>query len=88
MLDIVNKHGAIGITPDHRLIPEATCKDVLDDIHDVWEWISKDLSNVLQKEYPDLQPDISRVFLSGCSAGGYCAMQLGLSFYKRGGDAR
>lgn len=80
-MDIALKHDAIIVNPDHRLIPEATAEDVLDDITDVWQWIGTKLDETVQQSYAGLHPDLSRVILSGESAGGYLAMQTGLSFF-------
>ncbi|KAL5536369.1 hypothetical protein ACEPAF_191 [Sanghuangporus sanghuang] len=88
ILDLMVKHSAIVVTADHRLIPEATCEDVLDDIHDVWDWVRNNLSQVVQMEYAGLQPDLSRILLAGSSAGGYCAFQLALSHYETGARAQ
>ena len=63
-------------------MPEATCEDILDDIHDVWDWTHANLSRVVHIEYAGLEPDLSRVLLAGSSAGGYCAFQLALSHYN------
>ncbi|KAI5120188.1 hypothetical protein M0805_002654 [Coniferiporia weirii] len=81
LLDVALKEGAIVVAPDHRLIPEATAEDVLDDIHDFWGWVGSDFGAVVQKAY-GVQPNLDRVLLTGESAGGYLALQTGLSFYK------
>ncbi|THH05700.1 hypothetical protein EW145_g4606 [Phellinidium pouzarii] len=82
VLDIALKQNAIIVVADHRLLPEATTEEILDDIHDFWKWLGDDLSAVVQNEHVGLQPDLSRVLLVGESAGGYLALQTALSFYK------
>lgn len=83
ILDLALKQDAIILNPDHRLIPEATTEDVLDDISDLWQWINTKLDSTLQQSesYNGLHPDLNRVILSGESAGGYLALQTGLSFF-------
>ncbi|EJC99680.1 alpha/beta-hydrolase [Fomitiporia mediterranea MF3/22] len=82
LIDLIIKNGAIAVSPDHRLIPEATCEDVLDDIHDSWEWVVGNLGKVVESAHRGLQPDLSRILLAGGSAGGYCAFQIGLTYHK------
>lgn len=69
------------MSPDHRLVPEASAEDVLDDIDDLWKWIGTKLDAAMQQSYSGLHPDLSRVLVTGESVGGYLAMQTAFSFY-------
>lgn len=71
------------VTADYRLIPEATAEDALDDVHDAFDWVVSEggMAQALKNAYPNLgiSPDAQRVLLQGDSAGGYCAIQVGIS---------
>ncbi|KAL5512076.1 hypothetical protein ACEPAG_3597 [Sanghuangporus baumii] len=71
ILDLMVKHGAIVVTADHRLILEATCEDVLDDIHDVWDWTGK------QPIWTSIPMLNSKGEFTDCSLLAVCAQQHG-----------
>lgn len=78
-MDLVVKHDAVYVTPDYRLLPEASgAEDILDDIDDFWNWVSESLPSVVHKAY-GVEIDLDRVIVTGDSAGGYLALQSGLS---------
>ena len=82
-LDLAAKHDAIAVSADYRLIPEATAEEALDDVHDAFDWVVSEtgMAHALKEVYPDVSvvPDSQRVLVQGDSAGGYCAIQLGIS---------
>jgi pimeloyl-ACP methyl ester carboxylesterase len=79
LLDLAEDQGAIIVSPDYRLLPESTGRDILSDVAHFWRWLQKDLSQHMErKNLP--RPDISNVLCCGESSGGfisvYCALHL------------
>ncbi len=70
-MELVLKHSAVLIAPNHRLLPESTGHDILEDISDVWKWVQNNLqSYVLQLKGGDgVETDLSRIWSQGESAG-------------------
>lgn len=80
LLEFVQKHSAIIISPDYRLLPEARQSDILADIESAWQWTHSKLPNYLEQQASgSLKADLSRIITTGDSAGGYLSLQLGLS---------
>ncbi|KLO19124.1 alpha/beta-hydrolase [Schizopora paradoxa] len=85
-------NNAIIISADHRLLPESTIDDLLEDLDDLWSWVISKLSDVLNTSSntyfensgfrPSLQVDYEKIMVGGESAGGYCAIQLALRANK------
>ena len=67
------------VCPDYRLLPESTGKDINQDLSDVWTWIREELPSFLSKSVPDLSVDLSKILVTGESAGGYFAIQSALT---------
>jgi acetyl esterase/lipase len=79
-LELAREKGAIIVSADYRLLPTANgIVDQAQDISDWWAWTRTDLNEVLQKRFPGHSADLSRLVLTGASAGGYHAAQLALS---------
>src|SRR5690242_4322464 len=78
ILELAERHSAIIVSPNYRLIPESRVRDTLEDIEDVWAWVHNSLPSILQKE-TTLLIDFNRIITTGDSAGGYLSIQLGLS---------
>ncbi|OQV05508.1 hypothetical protein CLAIMM_10235 [Cladophialophora immunda] len=85
-------HEAIVVSPDYRLLPESTGQAILEDVEDFWHWLtgggmSKDnqtrgvpsFEDQVAQIAPAVQTDLSRILVSGGSAGAFCAMHLALS---------
>lgn len=69
------------MSPDYRLLPSANgVADVLEDLEDFWQWTRTHLAGVVGSHVPGHSIDLSRLLLTGNSAGGYCAIQLALSY--------
>lgn len=79
LLDLAEDHGAIIVSPDYRLLPESTGKDILSDVAHFWRWVQKDLPQHMERENLP-RPDISNILCCGESSGGfisvYCALHL------------
>ncbi|KAF2137942.1 uncharacterized protein K452DRAFT_235202 [Aplosporella prunicola CBS 121167] len=73
ILELARAQGAVLVTPDYRLLPEARGADVLADVADFWAWLRSPQG--LQAAVPDLPVDIDRVLAMGDSAGGMLALQ-------------
>lgn len=59
-------HKAIIVSPDYRLMPEATGMEIFEDILDAWNWVYKDLPAHLGN---DIKPDFDKILIEGDSAG-------------------
>ncbi|KAH8093830.1 hypothetical protein DFH11DRAFT_1823072, partial [Phellopilus nigrolimitatus] len=81
ILELAMKHDAIFVAPDYRLLPEAKGVQILDDLDDFWAWLGRDLNDVVYKAH-GLHADLDKVLVEGESAGGYLALQVGLSHFK------
>lgn len=79
LLELAERHSALIVSPDHRLLPEVSVADILDDVEDFWQWIHKELPSLLQKQPGNITPDLTRIMTAGESAGGYLSIQLSLS---------
>ncbi|GFP57137.1 probable carboxylesterase M8 [Trichoderma asperellum] len=80
-LKLALENKAIIVSPDYRLLPsENGVADILEDLEDFWQWSRSDnFANILQNRSPEHSLDVSRLLLTGSSAGGYAAMQLALT---------
>lgn len=80
-LKLALENKAVIVSPDYRLLPSANgVADTLEDLEDFWQWTRSDaLTKMLQTCAPGHSLDLSRLLLTGSSAGGYAAMQLALS---------
>ncbi|RAL10278.1 alpha/beta-hydrolase [Aspergillus homomorphus CBS 101889] len=77
LTDLARSTPAILLSPNYRLLPEATIQDVFEDILDFWTWLlhSPDVSALLPE---GIDIDRSRVLTAGESAGGYLSLCLAL----------
>ncbi|KAJ0421683.1 Alpha/Beta hydrolase protein [Aspergillus carlsbadensis] len=81
------KVGAIIVSPNYRLLPEVTGRDVLDDMKEFWAWFDAGgprthLVSIGRADIA-LQQGNEEHLLIGESAGGYLAIQSMLSGYTR-----
>jgi len=74
MLRAVNKYGIALCSADYRLAPQVGVADILEDVKDCITFIR----NELPKHAGDGAVDVSRLAVSGSSAGGYLALLAGL----------
>ncbi|KAF2871075.1 Alpha/Beta hydrolase protein [Massariosphaeria phaeospora] len=80
VLKLALEESAVVISGDYRLLPTANgVADQLEDIEDFWQWTRNKLPAIFEGRAPGFSLDLTRLLLAGSSAGGYCAVQLGLS---------
>ncbi|KAJ5116191.1 hypothetical protein N7456_000539 [Penicillium angulare] len=78
--DLALKHEAIIISPNYRVMPEATSAQIYEDVEDLWKWVhSSTLSNLLASHSTPASLDLSRIMTVGESAGGSLSLYLALS---------
>ncbi|KAJ5970736.1 uncharacterized protein N7479_000654 [Penicillium vulpinum] len=78
--DLAMAHGAAIISPNYRLMPEATSTEINDDIRDFWEWLhSSALVDLLSAHTTPTTLDLDRILTTGESAGGLLSINLALS---------
>jgi acetyl esterase/lipase len=73
------QHSAVIVAADHRLMPESTGSDILEDVSDFYNWVRDGLRGHLSKAAPGIEADLDKVISYGESAGGYLAIQSGFS---------
>ncbi len=71
ILDYAAKNNAIIVSPNYRLLPEATGEHILEDMNDLWNWLHQGGLSECLREAGHLQVtvDLSRLLLLGESAG-------------------
>jgi acetyl esterase/lipase len=79
LLQLASRHSAIIVSPNYRLMPEATGLDILDDLEDFWTWLHSTLPTFLSQQTAPIEPDLTRIITAGESAGGWLSVMLGLS---------
>ncbi|KAK2753480.1 hypothetical protein FQN54_007870 [Arachnomyces sp. PD_36] len=78
--DIARQHGAVIVSPNYRLMPEATSTEIYDDVDDFWNWFhSPALKNLLAAHTAPTELDYSRLLVTGPSAGGLLGIYLALA---------
>ncbi|KAH8659904.1 Alpha/Beta hydrolase protein [Xylariales sp. PMI_506] len=79
LLDLATDHEAIIVTPDYRLMPEASGSEILSDLEHFWRWLQKGFPQYMKQENLP-QPDLTNILCCGESSGGfisvYCALHL------------
>lgn len=78
-LDLAQKHGAVIVSPNYRLMPEATSADIFEDMEDFWTWLHLPTALEFLSQNHNLQLDLSRILTAGESAGGFLSISLALS---------
>ncbi|KAI0199514.1 putative polyketide synthase [Astrocystis sublimbata] len=77
-IELALSHNAIIISPDYRLLPEATGSEILQDVQQFWRWLRNDLPS-LSRSWR-VRPDLANVASCGESVGGWIAIQSALLF--------
>ncbi|KAH8712250.1 Alpha/Beta hydrolase protein [Phaeosphaeriaceae sp. PMI808] len=74
------RNNAITILPNYRLVPEHSGDDILEDLADFWTWYNDGgVEKFLSSQNVNIELDYDRLLVSGESAGGYVALQAGLT---------
>ncbi len=76
------------VSVSYRLFPEASGIDILDDVRDFWLWAHAELPARLAKQYPRLSLDMTRIAVTGESAGGFLTLVTGASFAREARHVR
>ena len=80
ILELALLKGAIIVSADYRLLPEANGTDILADIADLWKWVHNDLQPFVSQNAPKApQIDFDHVLVEGDSTGGWLAIQSALT---------
>lgn len=70
ILDFAQLHGAVIVSPNYRLLPEARGLDILQDMRAFWTWMdNKGAQNFLDGIHGNVILDTERTLLVGESAG-------------------
>lgn len=71
MLDYAEQSGAIILSPNYRLLPEANAAELMQDIHDFWAWTTEGNAGKLldNSGTSNLDIDLTKVLMLGESAG-------------------
>ncbi|RDW92725.1 uncharacterized protein DSM5745_00047 [Aspergillus mulundensis] len=78
--DLALSHNAIIVSPNYRLMPQATSLEIYDDIEDFWAWLkSPAFSGLLSTHNTPTQADLDRILVSGESAGGLLSVNTSLT---------
>ncbi|OJJ06030.1 hypothetical protein ASPVEDRAFT_199612 [Aspergillus versicolor CBS 583.65] len=79
--DLALRHNAVIISPNYRLLPQATGLDIYNDIEDFWTWLKSPTSPIhglLAAHSNPTELDLSRILLAGESAGGLLSINTAL----------
>ncbi|KAF2495231.1 alpha/beta-hydrolase [Lophium mytilinum] len=68
-------NSAIIVAPNHRLLPEHSGADILDDLADFWTWLQGPFPALLGSKAAGVTADLDHILVSGESAGGWMALQ-------------
>jgi acetyl esterase/lipase len=74
LLEFAEAKGAVVVSPCHRLLPEASGSEVLDDVRDFWTWLGTSLSSVVLSTQDHVSVDLDRVAVAGQDSGGVLAL--------------
>ncbi|KAE8329431.1 putative polyketide synthase [Aspergillus sergii] len=82
LLQMALSRGAVIVSPDFRLLPEASPLEVLEDIHRFWQWLHRDAAPDALSwiDCPPINLDLGRIALHGESSGGWLAVQSCLKY--------
>ncbi|PSN67611.1 alpha/beta-hydrolase [Corynespora cassiicola Philippines] len=79
-IPFIQRNKAIAVLPNYRLVPESNGDDILQDLADLWKWVlDGELVQFLSSKQVQAEPDFDRLLAAGDSAGGYMALQSGLT---------
>ncbi|KAF6825894.1 hypothetical protein CPLU01_09984 [Colletotrichum plurivorum] len=76
--ELAARHGAVIVSCDYRLVPEASIDELLEDMQDCLKWM-QDALPAFVSEKTGITVDMTRIMVAGDSAGGYLSLYLGLA---------
>lgn len=76
-LELASRHDTVIVSCDHRLAPEASIHDIIEDINDFFSWTRTDLPGFIRNK-ANVNVDTARIMTAGDSAGGYLSLLVGL----------
>ncbi|OQD69117.1 hypothetical protein PENPOL_c002G00354 [Penicillium polonicum] len=80
LLELAKKHNAIIVSPNYRLLPEASSLELFDDIEDFWTWLhSSTVTSLLASQPTPSEVDLGHILTVGDSAGGLLCICLTLA---------
>lgn len=70
-MDFALENEAIIVSPNYRLLPEATGEDILEDMDDFWKWLHVGglIQSISSAGHAFIDPDLDRILMLGESAG-------------------
>ncbi|KAL4926182.1 uncharacterized protein BDV17DRAFT_270205 [Aspergillus undulatus] len=78
--DLALLHHAVIISPNYRLLPQATGLEIWSDIEDFWTWMrSGAVEDLLANHSTPTEIDLNRILLAGESAGGLLSVNTALA---------
>lgn len=78
-MELALRHAAVIVTPNYRLLPEATVPEIASDIDDLWAWLQAALPAFVANETRGaVAVTADRVVTAGDSAGGYLSLLVAL----------
>ncbi|KAJ5112059.1 hypothetical protein N7532_000104 [Penicillium argentinense] len=80
LADLALAHGAVIVSPNYRLLPEATSPEIYADIEDFWTWMhSSAFTDLLATHSTPTAADLNRILTAGDSAGGLLSVYTALA---------
>ncbi|KAL1311779.1 hypothetical protein AAFC00_001863 [Neodothiora populina] len=80
LVQLTESKSAIYVSPNYRLLPEATGKDIAEDMTAFYDWFKTSFADEVSKISPNVEADLTQTLVAGESAGGYLATQSALRF--------
>ena len=68
-MDYAIAYEAILVSPNHRLLPESTGLDIMEDLSDFWQWAQTDLGDFVSCCAAGVGADLSKILVQEESSG-------------------
>ena len=69
IMDYAIAYEAVVVSPNHRLLPESTGLDVMEDLSDFWKWTQTDFGAFVSRNARGAEVDLSKILVQGESSG-------------------
>lgn len=69
LVHFAESKGAIIVSPNYRLLPEATGKDIVEDLSNFYGWMKTSLPKEVSKMSSGVEANLSNILVAGESAG-------------------